>query len=241
MSDPTDAPLLAAPPPSARRPAGAPPPPEERNWFLRLFLRYPYVVAFFVGITVITAMRPLTRRIPDAPPVLFTVPDFDLVDHDGRTFDPAVMRGKVWVVGFMFTSCPSICPKISRAMLGLQQKFATFGVDAHLLSLSVDPETDTPEVLKRYAETLGADLERWRFVTGSRAAMEALVVGGFKVAMDKQEPADGVTMYDIAHTSKLVLVDADGGVRGFYSTDELGLDEIYHRTQHVLRDMKQRR
>jgi len=71
--------------------------------------------------------------------------------------------------------------------------------------------------------------------------MEALVVGGFKVAMDKKEPADGVTMYDIAHTSKLAIVDADGGVRGFYSTDELGLDEIYHRTQHVLRDMRQRK
>ncbi|HRI09399.1 MAG TPA: SCO family protein, partial [Nannocystaceae bacterium] len=90
---------------------GAPPPIEERGWFLRLFMRYPYVVAFFVGIVVVTAMRPLTRHVPDAPPVLYQVPEFHLVDHDGRAFDNASMRGKVWVVGFMFTSCPSICPK----------------------------------------------------------------------------------------------------------------------------------
>jgi protein SCO1/2 len=223
------------------RQAGAAPPIEERGWFLRLFLRYPFVVFFLLGVIVITVMRPLTRHEPEAPPVLYTIPDFQIVDQDGRPFDRAAMAGKVWVVGFMFTSCPSICPKISRAMLDLQHKFDAFEIDAHLLSVSVDPETDEPAVLKRYAEGLGVDPARWRFVTGSRPAMEALVVGGFKQAMDKQAPADGATMYDIAHTSKLVLVDAEGGVRGFYSIDELGLDELYHRTQHVLRDMRRRR
>ena len=96
---------------------------------------------------------------------------------------PAAARGKVWVAGFMFTTCPSVCPKISRAMLDLQQRYARNGVEVELVSFSVDPETDTPAVLKRYAENLGADQNHWRFVTGDRAAMEALVVGGFKTAM----------------------------------------------------------
>lgn len=223
---------------AGERPPWAPPPVEERNWFLRLFMRNPYLVAFFVGITFITVMRPLTRHVPDAPAVMFQVPQFELVDQDGEPFNLEAMRGKVWVAGFIFTSCPSVCPKISRSMLELQQKFETFDVDAHLISFSVDPETDTPDVLKRYGTTLGADLSRWSFVTGDRAAMEELVVGGFKLAMDEPKPLEETSMYDIAHSTKLVLIDAEGGIRGFYSTDELGLDEIYHRTQHVLRDMK---
>ena len=126
------------------------------------------------------------RHIPEAPPVLFQVPDFALQDQDGQPFSLASMRGKVWVAGFMFTTCPSVCPKISRAMLDLQQRYARNGVEVELVSFSVDPENDTPAVLKRYAENLGADENHWRFVTGDRAAMEALVVGGFKTAMDRR-------------------------------------------------------
>lgn len=228
----------ASAPDASARPLGAPPPIEERNWFLRLFMRQPYIVAFFIGITLITVMRPLTRHVPDAPAVMFQVPDFKLVDQDGKPFSLESMRGEVWVAGFIFTSCPSVCPKISRSMVELQEKFATFDIDARMVTFSVDPETDTPEVLSRYASTIGADTSRWSFVTGDRAAMEKLVVGGFKLAMDEPKPVGETSMYDIAHSTKLVLIDADGGIRGFYSTDELGLDEIYHRTQHVLRDLR---
>lgn len=226
---------------AAPRLPGAPPPIEERVWFVRIFMRHPYLVAFFVGITLITAMRPLTRHVPDAPAVIYQMPGFDLVDQNGERFTLESMRGEVWVAGFIFTSCPSICPKISRSMVGLQDKFETFEIDARMITFSVDPETDTPEVLARYAETIGADTSRWTFVTGDRSAMEKLVVGGFKLAMDEPKPIDEPSMYDIAHSTKLVLVDAEGGIRGFYSTDEVGLDEIYHRTQHVLRDLRKAR
>jgi len=226
---------------AAPRVPGAPPPIEERNWFVRLFMRRPYVVSFFIGITLITAMRPLTRHVPDAPAVIYEIPEFNLVDHEGEPFNLESMRGKVWVAGFIFTSCPSVCPKISRSMVELQEKFATFDVDAHVVTFTVDPETDTPAILNRYAATIGADTSRWRFVTGDKAAMEELVVGGFKLLMDEPKPVAETTMYDIAHSTKLVLIDAEGGIRGFYSTDEQGLDEIYHRTQHVLRDLRMAR
>jgi len=178
------------------------------------------------------------------------------------------MRGKVWVAGFIFTSCPSVCPKISRAMLELQQRYARNGDEIELVSFSVDPENDTPEVLRRYAENLGADLSRWHFVTGDRAAMEALVVGGFKTSIDRKPLGGGTTidMYDIAHAEKLVLVDDTGGVRGLYAVrkpkgapdeplpmgvyaspeaialglDVLSQDELYHRSTHVLRDLHTR-
>lgn len=217
------------------------PPPEERGgWLHRKFIRYPWHFAAVVGLVTITAMRPCTRHVPPAPPVLSQVPAFELVDQDGQAFSLASMRGKVWVAGFIFTRCPSTCPKISRAMLDLQQRYARHDADVHLVSFSVDPENDTPEVLKKYAGHLGADESRWRFVTGPLPAMQSLVVGGFQTAMDREADKPGAPgMYDIAHTTKLALIDAEGNVRGYYGSDEVGLDEVLHRAQHVLREMRE--
>ncbi len=215
------------------------PPPEERGgWLYRKFIRYPWHFGAVVGIVTITAMRPCTRHVPDPPPVLSQVPAFELVDQDNRPFTSESLRGHVTVAGFMFTSCPSTCPKISRAMLSLQERYAQHKIaDVELVSFSVDPEHDTPEVLKKYAGHLGADEQSWRFVTGPLAAMKALVVGGFASAMDKQMGEHG--MVDIAHTTKLALIDAEGNIRGYYGSDEQGLDEVFHRSQHVLREMRQ--
>lgn len=240
------------------------PPGERGGWLQRKFVRYPWHFGVGLLLLIITGTRPFTRHIPEPPPVLFQVPDFALQDQDGQPFSLASMRGKVWVAGFIFTTCPSVCPKISRAMLDLQQRYARNGVEVELVSFSVDPENDTPAVLKRYAENLGADENHWRFVTGDRAAMEALVVGGFKTAMDRREAVD---MYDVAHSEKLVLIDAEGGIRGFYGVrrpkgapveplpmgvhttpeaealglDALSLDELYHRSTHVLRALNSER
>ena len=241
------------------------PPLEERGgWLQRAFVRRPWHIAAAFLLIVITGSRPFMRNVPEAPPVLLQVPDFALQDHDGQPFTLASMRGKVWVAGFIFTTCPSVCPKISRAMLELQQRYARNGVEVELVSFTVDPENDTPAVLARYAEHLGVDQAHWRFVTGDPKAMESLVVGGFKTAMDRRPGPDGSQpdMYDIAHSEKLVLIDAEGGIRGFYGVrkpkgapdeplpmgvhataeaqalglDVLSLDELYHRSTHVLRD-----
>lgn len=222
-----------------REPPPLPPPEERGGWLHRKFIRYPWHFGAVVGIVTITAMRPCTRHVPDPPPVMSQVPEFALVDHDGQPFSRDSMLGKVWVAGFMFTSCPSTCPKISRAMLDLQHRYEQHKIgDVSLVSFSVDPENDTPQVLARYAEHLGADTTHWRFVTGPLADMQKLVVGGFASAMDKQNGPSG--MVDIAHTTKLVLIDPDGNVRGYYASDEVGIDEVFHRSQHVLREYRQR-
>ena len=248
------------------RPDADMPPLESRGgWLQRSFVRRPWHFAAIFLLLVITLSRPFMRHEPEAPPVLLQVPDFALQDQDGQPFTLASMHGKVWVAGFIFTTCPSTCPKISRAMLELQQRYAHNGVEVELVSFTVDPENDTSPVLARYAETLGADPSTWRFVTGDRAAVEALVVGGFKTAMDRRPGTDPekLDMYDIAHSEKLALIDGDGGIRGFYSVrrpkgapveplpmgvhatpeaealglDVLSLDELYHRSTHVLRDL----
>ena len=215
------------------------PPPEERGgWLYRKFIRYPWHFGAVVGIVTITAMRPCTRHVPDPPAVMSQVPAFALVDQDERPFTSDALRGRVTVAGFMFTTCPSTCPKISRAMHSLQERYKQHKIaDVQLVSFTVDPENDTPAVLKTYAGHLGADEASWRFVTGPVDAMRALVVGGFSTAMDKQVGAHG--MVDIAHTTKLALIDGDGNLRGYYSSDEQGLDEIFHRSQHVLRAMRE--
>lgn len=212
----------------------------EGGWLRRKFMQYPWHFATVFGLVIVTAMRPCTRHVPEPPPVLSQLPAFELVDQDGQPFTAESLRGKVWVAGLIFTTCPSTCPKISRAMLSLQERYVQHGIDdIKLVSFSVDPENDTPAVLKTYAGHLGADESRWRFVTGPVEAMEKLVVGGFASAMDKTTGPAG--MIDIAHTTKLVLVDGDGNVRGYYaSDDEMGLDEVFHRSQHVLREMRQR-
>lgn len=176
------------------------------------------------------------------------------------------MRGKVWVAGFHLHDLPERVPEISRAMLDLQQRYARNGVEVELVSFTVDPENDTPAVLKRYAENLGADEDHWRFVTGERPAMEALVVEGFKTAMDRRDPGT-IDMYDIAHSEKLVLIDAEGGIRGFYGVRRpkgapvealpMGVyttrrpkpsastpspsTSFYHRSTHVLRALNSER
>jgi protein SCO1/2 len=202
---------------------------------VRAVLRNPYVWAFLIGIVTLTAIRPLLRRVPEPPPVLFQLPEFSLVAADGKPFGSAELRGQVYVASFFFTSCRSICPAIMHGMTRLQDGFARNEVSGvRLVSISVDPGHDTPEVLADYGKTLGVDPGRWTLLTGDPEQVRRIVVFGFKTP-DVAASA-GVEPMDIAHTGKLVLVDGAGRVRGYYGSDEMGLDEVFNRAQHVLRE-----
>ena len=128
------------------------------------------------------------------------------------------------------TQCSGANDAVTAANVDLQKRFAAVGAPVRLLSITVDPEYDTPPVLKAYAEENGADLATWTFATGDRAVLEALVMGkdGFRLAMgDKTEDAAGVA--DITHSTKLVLVDRKGQVRHYFSSspDERELVAAY--------------
>ena len=203
---------------------------EKKPWYKNPFLWY-----FAIGALTITLMRPLLRREPPPPPVVGQVPAFELVDHNGNPFSFNDLEGDIWVANFIFTRCPSICPLLTRGMLHLQQLYDDYGIEEiRLVSISVDPDNDTPEVLREYAAEYGADLERWTFLTGTEADIRALIVEGFKTAMG--EPvADDAGLIDIMHSGKFVIVDPAGGIRGYYDGDAEGLDEIYHRSRAVVR------
>lgn len=200
-----------------------------------------WIVVFgFAFTTVISlGLRPFMRRIPEPPPVIHTLPEFDLIDHQGRPFNRASLAGDVWVFDFFFTSCPSICADLTRRMAQLQEAFEREGVDARLVSVSVDPENDTPEVLRQYAKKHGADLDRWVFVTGSEEAVRSLLVDGFHTHLgDRKEISPNV--FDIAHASYFVLVDGDGGVRRHYrALDEEELSRAFHESRTLLRSLAQ--
>jgi len=197
--------------------------------------RNPFVWAFVIGIVTLTLLRPVLRRVPEPPPVLGQLPEFSLVDAAGAPYGSRELRGEVYVVSFFFTTCRSICPAIMSGMAKLRDGFDQRGIHGiRLVSISVDPEHDTPEVLRRYAGQFHVDPARWVLLTGDPARVRALVVDGFKTPMDPAIAPAGSEPMDIAHTGKIVLVDGSGGIRGYYGTDDLGLDEVFNRAQHVL-------
>jgi protein SCO1 len=142
-------------------------------------------------------------------PVLAQLPDFSLLERSGQKLGLADLRGKVWIADFIFTRCPGPCPRMSSRMAVLQSNLRDEGL--RLVSISVDPEFDTQEVLAKYAARYQAEEERWFFVTGDKTAIHHLAKSGFLVG-----GVDDVTL----HTTRFVLVDRQGRVRGYYSSSE---------------------
>jgi len=164
----------------------------------------------FLGFVLAVAMgysmwQASLRRDVEQLPVIRAVPDFSLVDQNGQTVTNADLRGKIWIADFIFTRCKGPCPLMTARMLEMQ-KALTKTPEVKLVSVTVDPEYDTPEVLKAYAEANFADPERWKFLTGDKAVIEKLVTEGFMqhLAEENGEPVHG-TMF--------LIVDGNGMVR----------------------------
>ncbi|HVM98251.1 MAG TPA: SCO family protein [Candidatus Acidoferrales bacterium] len=155
-------------------------------------------------------------------PVLGKVPAFALVDSNGRPVTQADLQGGVWVVDFIFTSCPNVCPALTSQMARLQEKLASrSGQPVRLVSITVDPAHDTPAALRAYADRFKADPSRWWFMTGERAALHSLIGSGFQLAVAERpesENTDGQGL--ITHSDRFVLVDRDLNIRAYYHGQE---------------------
>jgi protein SCO1/2 len=160
-----------------------------------------------------------------------TVPSFQLTNQNGQPFGSAQLAGKIWIADFVYTTCPGPCPMISSRMSELQKPLEK--TDVHLISFSVDPEKDTPEVLRGYAEKLQAEPERWDFLTGPKSAIYQLSHDGFKLAVSDGSDAQGVPV----HSTRMVLVDRHGQIRGYYDTAEPdAMTKLLADTNHLLRE-----
>jgi protein SCO1/2 len=151
------------------------------------------------------------------------VPPFELVDQSGNTFSSEKLKGRVWAVGFIFTRCPSICPVLTALMKEVETTSADLGSDFQLVSFSVDPSYDTPEVLQAYATKHGANLERWTFLTGKPGDVEKTVVEGLKISMGRSSVDEDIVDVDaVFHGTKALLIDQDMKIRGYYSLEDRG-------------------
>jgi protein SCO1 len=141
-------------------------------------------------------------------PVYGRVPPFELVSQAGQQFDSKALSGSIWVADFIFTTCMGPCPRMSSLMKRVQD--STSG-NVKLVSFTVDPQHDTPPVLAEYARRYRAEPARWYFLTGDPASLNSLAHDSFKLSS-----VDG----SMTHSTRFVLVDRGGRIRGYYSTEE---------------------
>jgi protein SCO1/2 len=205
----------------------AAPPLRAFAWKATL-LGIPLVVAtvfFFIWRAEINrlAMRPV--------PEYGHVPAFQLTNQNGQPFGSANLAKKIWIADFIFTSCPGPCPLISSRMSELQKPLEK--TDVHLVSFTVDPEKDTPEVLRNYADKLGAKPAQWDFLTGPKATIYDLSKSGFKLAVEDGSQELGTPV----HSTRMVLVDRHGQIRGYYDgTAADAVTKLLADTSHLLRE-----
>ena len=163
-----------------------------------------------------------------------TVPSFQLINQNGQSFGSAQLSGKIWIADFVYTTCPGPCPMISSRMSELQKPLEK--TDVHLVSFSVDPEKDTPQVLRGYADKLQADPKRWDFLTGTKSAIYKLSHDGFKLAVSDGSGEQGIPV----HSTRMVLVDRRGDIRGYYDATEAdAITKLVADTSHLLREQPQ--
>lgn len=167
-------------------------------------------------------------------------PAFALVDQLERPVSSEELRGRVTVANFVYTNCPDACPLLTYRMQTLQTRLADQGLfdgRVQLLSFTVDPDRDTPAVLREYAGRYQADPAVWRFLTGAKDEVVPLIVDGFRLGVDALPPtgadqgtddqgAAGRQSYEVMHGTRFVLIDPEGRIRAYYDGRDLDLSRV---------------
>ncbi len=199
------------------------------SMYMKKFLTT-YGFFLFLGIMVanvalVAGFHRYRLAAPTQLPVLGSLTDFDLVNERGENFGLGNLAGKVWVADFIFTTCAGPCPLMSQRMAALQRTFQP-QPQVRLVSFSVNPEYDTPEVLLAYGRQYGATPDRWTFLTGSPADIQDVAVNGFHLG-SVEEP--------VYHSTVFTLVDGQGRIRGYYdSNDDQVLESLVDHIQRLL-------
>ena len=145
-------------------------------------------------------------------PVMAAAPAFELIDQDETPVTLESLRGSVWIADFIFTQCAGPCPIMTAKMAKLQQESASPNV--RFVSFSVDPQRDTPAVLKEYGAKFGADPKRWKFLTGPQDAIFTTARGMMVTALPASE------QNTILHSERFILIDAEGNIRRYYDSND---------------------
>jgi cytochrome oxidase Cu insertion factor (SCO1/SenC/PrrC family) len=155
---------------------------------------------------------------------LGSVADFTLTNHDGLVTSLVALSNHVWVADIIFTRCAGPCPRMTAQMRSLQDLLPKDST-ARLVTLTTDPDYDSPAVLKRYGERFGADFNRWMFLTGTKAEIAGLASDSLKLSAVPVKPEDRKNDADLfIHTTIFVLVDKNAQLRGIFETGGDGVD-----------------
>lgn len=167
-----------------------------------------------------------------------TVPTFMLTERSGQPFDSAALHGKIWLADFFFTACPGPCLTMNGRMQELQESLLRDHADVRLVSFSIAPEADTPEVLRRYAQKFHASPDRWSFLTGDHDTIYTLARKAFLLpTIDNQGQPHSADQGDFIHSEKIALVDRQGVVRQYFdSTNPEVLQQVLTAVGDLLRE-----
>ncbi len=191
------------------------------------------LVALLVLAVGVGLQQSRSRPPRPAPQVISYLPGFLLTNADGREIRLDDLAVGPWVADFVFTRCPGPCPLMSQKMAELGKRLPA-GV--RRVSFTVDPEHDTPAVLRDYATRFGAGPD-WLFLSGDRAAIWELSVSGFKLGVAPADDGGPPDQGPVIHSTRFVLVDAEGGVRGYYDPfDPAEMDRLVGEVAAVLRE-----
>jgi len=173
----------------------------------------------------VVALATLTSCKKREPlPVMRSVPAFTLTSESGKPFGAEQLAGKIWVADFIYTTCPGPCPRMSTQMRRIQDLTASLPGVVQLVSFTINPDVDTPEVLTAYSKRYLADLSRWHFLTGKREVIQKIKREAFLLG--------DVSTGSLEHSTRFVLIDRKGQVRAYYAT--LDGDPV----PHVVDDIK---
>lgn len=154
------------------------------------------------------------------------IADFDLIDQDGLAFSSSNVSKKIWVVEYFFASCMGICPIMNEQMKRIQSAYLS-DTNVVILSFTVDPENDTPQVLKAYANAHDAAAGKWFFLTGDKESIYKLARKSFFLLKPAEAKNQGDVGSDFIHTNNFVLIDENKQIRGYYDgTNRNEVDEL---------------
>lgn len=191
--------------------------------FRTIWIGVALIILIVAGSVVLQRLKP---RTPEAAPlpVIGNIAPFSLTNQIGVVTTLEDLRGQVWLADIIFTRCPGPCARMTRQMASVQAALPKDG-QAKLISLTTDPEFDSPEVLKKYGEKFGADPARWHFLTGTKLGIAALAGDSLKLTALETKPESRTSADDLfIHSTIFVLVDKQARLRGAFETGGDGIE-----------------
>lgn len=195
----------------------------KSNWIENLVRTKLFWIGFLLFGFSYPVWKSFNRTLPPELPIIAHVPDFELISENGQRFGSKDLKGRVYLANFIFARCPTVCPRILGDLEKVQKRIRGTGTKVAIVTFTVDPEHDNEKVLFDVARKHHANPFTWTFLTGSdKEAMFKLYRDGFKVGVENNT----TNIMQIAHSEKIVLVDTENRVRGYYSYDTNEINKL---------------